>query len=251
MEIILPGVTTPPAASTADISDWDRIADAYAAQAGNHNDLLYQQFRTVLWECLGDLHGCDVLDVGCGHGWLSHACQQASARVVGVDGSAALLQQASARYPSLDLVQHDLATGLPRLDRRFDRIVANMVLMDLPVLDPLLAAIHQVLQPTGRLIATLPHPCFFHYPRQTDPASGQPGRLVSGYLRPAVWRIDSFGGHNHYHRSLTAYAEALRGAGLAITRLYEPAHWLDPAAADAEAWSTLPVFLLIEAGPLS
>jgi len=239
----------PPVVSAANIEDWDRNAAAYVAQSSDFDNPIYQQFQTVLWECLGDLRGREVLDVGCGHGWLSHAFQQAGARVLGIDGSAALLNYARATFLGVDFVQHDLATGLPPIDRSFDRVVASMVLMDLPELGPLLAAIRRVLRPDGRLIATLTHPCFFNYPRRNDPVTGRPGRLVSGYLRPRVWRVDTFGGHNHYHRSLTDYVEALRAAGLVLTRLYEPAHRLNPDAADAEDWATIPVFLLIEAAP--
>ncbi len=51
--------------SSADIGDWNRIADAYA-QVARSDDFINRQFKTVLWECLGD-----VSDLGCGAGWLS------------------------------------------------------------------------------------------------------------------------------------------------------------------------------------
>ena len=236
--------------SAGDIRDWNRIAATYAGMVATPDDRIYPQFHAALWECLGDLHGRDVLDLGCGHGWLSHAMQQAGARVWGIDGSAELLRRARDAYPEIDFAEHDLTRGLPPTDRTFDRIVAYMVLMDLPEIGPLVAAVRRVLKPDGRFIFTIPHPCFFHYPARRDLATGRLARMVAGYLRPDVWRIENFGGHNHYHRSLTDYADHLRANRLAITRLYEPPHIPEPGNPDAEFWSSIPVFLLVEAAVL-
>ena len=63
----------------------------------------------------------------------------AGGRVWGVDGSSELLSRARLAYPELDFTEWDLNQGLPPTERRFERIVANMVLMDIPELGPLLA----------------------------------------------------------------------------------------------------------------
>ena len=63
---------------------------------------------------------------------------------------------------------------------------------------------------------------------------------MTGYLEPQVWRIDSFGGHNHYHRSLSYYFDLLRAAGLAVSRIFEPAQ-------RRSRTPDIPVFLLVEA----
>jgi 2-polyprenyl-3-methyl-5-hydroxy-6-metoxy-1,4-benzoquinol methylase len=57
--------------SSNDIQDWNRIADTFAQMIGTAEDRIYQQFREVLWASLGDIRGLNVLDLGCGHGWLS------------------------------------------------------------------------------------------------------------------------------------------------------------------------------------
>ena len=62
--------------SMTDISDWNRIADTYTQMVGVPDDRIYRQFEAVLWEGLGDLRGAEVLDVGCGHGWLSNTCMK-------------------------------------------------------------------------------------------------------------------------------------------------------------------------------
>ena len=181
-----------PAAS--DLYDWDRNAPTYAALAGTPDDATYQQFQAVLWESLGDVRGRDILDVGCGHGWLSATLADAGANIIGIDGAQQLLAHARAAHPQIPFIMYDLMVGLPPLYRAFDRIVANMVVMDVSDISPLFTAIWQALKPDGRFIFTLPHPCFFNYKMDRDSRTGQRYRRVTGYLQPEVWRITSFGG---------------------------------------------------------
>ena len=79
-----------------------------------------------------------------------------------------------------------------------------------------------------------------------DKQPGQPFRAVTGYHREEVWRIKGFGGHNHYHRSLTFYFELLRKDGLKVSRFFEPEHI--PAIEDEfVGWRSIPVFVLLGA----
>lgn len=124
-------------ASTGDINDWNRIAATYAEVSAG-DDFVNRQFKSVLWECLGDVRGLDVLDLGCGAGWLSQQLLQSGARVLGVDGSVELIQKAQVSVPGVEFIVHDLSQGLPPIERHFERIVANMVLMDIPDLSLLI-----------------------------------------------------------------------------------------------------------------
>lgn len=165
--------------SDKDIADWNSIAPTYIQSVGIPDDRIYQQFRHVLWDSLGEIGGMSILDVGCGHGWLSHQFVQAGASVLGIDGSHALLEQAATSYPNITFVQHDLTQGLPKLEKSYDRIVANIVLMDLPEIDGLLSEIRRTLSSRGRFIFTIPHPCFFNFKMHRDSETGQPfGRLL-------------------------------------------------------------------------
>ncbi len=64
--------------------------------------------------------------------------------------------------------------------------------------------------------------------------------------------MEGFGGHNHYHRSLTFYFDLLRENDLAVTRFYEPPHVsaTQRSEADARFFENIPIFLLIEATAL-
>ena len=239
--------------SSKDIEEWNRVADQYAVpdHAGEPTaNPMYTHMQAVFWETLGDLKGRRVLDLGCGDGWLSSLLDKAGAHVIGIDGSARLLELARERYPQLTYVQWDLAQGLPEDLAQVDCVVSTMVLMDIPDLTLLVRDLRRALTEDGQLVFVILHPCFYGYKRHYDATSGEWYRKVTNYYDPQTWRVESFGGHNHYHRNLTYYTELLRTNGFAITRLFEPA-WesgTDPNAAYLRHW---PVTLLIEARPFT
>lgn len=230
--------------SHRDLARWDEVAETYAQTSGTENDHIWLQFRDVMWEALGQISGTQILDVGCGHGWLAQKMKDRGASVVGIDGSAELLRIARTRYPGITFIQHDLSNGLPETDGPFDRIVANMVLMDIPHLTILLRDIRSVLKLDGRFIFTLTHPMFFFQKTMQDSDTGDYYTQVKGYLEPTVWDV----GHTHYHRSLMDYVEMLRANRLAVSRLFEPTH-IPQAQNDPKRehfLKSIPKFMLIE-----
>ena len=208
--------------SENDLELWDAAAQTYAARVGGSGDSFYRRLRGFLWERFGDVTGLDVLDLGCGHGWLAEELRLAGGRVTGVDGSGALLAEARERYPKVvDFVQRDLSLGLPEGDARYDRVVAHMVLMDIPELDRLLADVAAALRLSGVFVFSILHPAF--YSRTiVDAGPGERYRKVSDYLTPETRWVTSFGGHQHYHRPLSWYVERLVAHGLVVNGLCEP-----------------------------
>jgi ubiquinone/menaquinone biosynthesis C-methylase UbiE len=125
------------------------------------------------------------------------------------------------------------AADLPMLESGvFDAVVANMALMDILDAAAALREAARVLRPQGRLVASLSHPCF-----EVPNASAWVTERMDG--RDTVWRKvrryrEVFVGTvpwDHplegwttpaYHRPLSWYFRALRGAGFAVTALEEP-----------------------------
>lgn len=211
---------------------------------------MYLQLKSVLWECLGDLNGKTVLDVGCGDGWLCRELAAAGAQVTGVDGSQKLLDIGRMKDEGIPYLQADLANGLPVGLGLFDRIVSLMVLMDIPELDRLFVDLRQVTKTDGRLVFTILHPGFFQYKVHFDEQAKTWHRRVTNYQDEQIWRLDTFGGHNHYHRNLTYYCELLRRNGFAVTRLYEPEWNPDPNSETAHIYRQWPICLFVEAKPI-
>lgn len=221
--------------SAHDLKLWDAAAAVYAGMAGRA-DSYYRRLETFLWRQFGDVAGLDVLDLGCGHGWLAAELQRAGAHVVGVDGSFVLLDEARSLCPEATFVHGDLAFGLPAAARRsYDRVVAHMVLMNIAMLDRLLADVAASLRPGGVFVFSILHPAFSSRPIVDDAERGR-YRKVPDYLTLETRWVENFGGHRHYHRPLYWYVERLVAHGLVVNGLIEPPS-LPPQDLPPEQWS--------------
>lgn len=112
--------------------------------------------RRLILRLVGEVNGCDVLDVGCGDGALALAFWRGgAASVVGCDidpqmiaraASEAVLHKATIDY-MLASAEH-----LPFQDRSFDIVSIITVLTFVPEPDVAIGEIARVLKPGGRLV---------------------------------------------------------------------------------------------------
>jgi len=148
-------------------------------------------------EALGDVRGCDVLDLGCGTGRHTAWLAESGARVTAVDFSVKMLEQARRKVPGTDVrfVVHDLHDRLPLEDASFDAVVSGLVLEHLRGLDGFFHEAHRVLRPRGRGVVSAMHPAMFlrdSRARFTDPDTGEvvaPGSVphrVGDFVMAAV-----------------------------------------------------------------
>ncbi len=208
---------------------WNRIASDWQTQVGDDGDknrLLNSD--PVLWDFAGDVGGRDVLDAGCGTGYLSRKLSECGARVVGVDLSENMIGIAKEMSPELDF-RVESVTGLRSLeDDRFDLVIANYVLMDVPFLEETIDAFYRVpvLRSDGVAVVIFSHPCF----PQGRRAEG-PGRLVSySWDEPYFERhkvVEPAWGHFTsdfiwFHRPLSDYWRAFTASGFSVERFEEP-----------------------------
>ena len=233
--------------SDNDIQDWNRIASKYYEVIESSGDRCFPEIKDQFWESIGNPKDFSILDLGCGQGWLTKELHERGASVIGIDGSSKLIERAKSLYPDIEFIVFDLSKGLSNLKSKFDIVVSHMVVMDIPEIETLFSAVSAVLQASGKFIFSLPHPCFFNQKSHQDEKTGEYFKKLTGYLNSEVWRIESFGGHNHYHRSLTAYFATLHNAGFLVSRLYEPPHQAKSDKIDPNFIKQFPVFLMIEA----
>lgn len=156
--------------------------------------------------------GGQVLDVGCGEGWLARALHQLGVQVHGIDGCDAFIEAARSEgagtFEHLDYAQ--AAASPERLGGPYDAIVFNFALLDDEAV-AILRAARRSLAPGGRVLLQTTHPLQLGPPY----ADGWRRELFTDIgqdFLPMPW----------YFRTLSSWIRTLHAAGLAVTDLREP-----------------------------
>ena len=200
---------------------YDQVAESYGTDLGVDPPAL-----TALLDRCGDVNGERVLDLACGHGVAARRLAAAGAHVDAADVSASLLDRAHQmeRDQPLGITYHhlDVTRSAAFFDGHFDLIVCNFGLSDIDDLDDVLANVHRWLQPGGRFIASLLHPCFGG---GDDVSASWPTDQT--YYDEGSWRADGTRsllrrvvGANH--RTLSTYLNSLVAHGLVPEAFDEP-----------------------------
>ncbi|MDH4580926.1 methyltransferase domain-containing protein [Pseudomonas sp. BN415] len=173
-----------------------------------------------------------VLDLGCGEGWLSRALAAQGLAVLGIDASRPLVeaaQRAGGEFRCLDYAGLQADPGQLGV---FEAVVCNFSVFD-EHLEPLLAALGELLAADGVLLIQTLHPWLV--------------RGEEGYRDG--WRCENFAAFAGefpepmpwYFRTLESWCGLLLRSGYRIDALREPAH---PHTGE-------PLSLLLEARPVS
>lgn len=215
---------------------WDEVASWWVRRYTEKGDINREWvIDPALLAIAGNVRGRRVLDAGCGGGYLSRILAKRGARVVGVDLSPKLLDEAKAQEARAPLgirfLRGDLAK-LSALDRgSFDLVISNVVLQDVRRLKDAIRELGRVLRPKGRFVFSITHPAFdippAHWVREppdTERPEERPFMAVDRYFdRVAVyWAPRGQPEVVGFHRPLRDFTEALRDAGFVIVRLEEP-----------------------------
>jgi SAM-dependent methyltransferase len=125
-------------------------ADAILAWAAESAPA-YHRFLSLI----GDVRGRDVLDLGCGNGFLSVLLAQQGAKVLAVDTSrqatenARRLAEANGVEGDMEVVELD-ARRLEELGRSFDVVTGTYVLHHIEPFEPFAATLRAVMAPGAR-----------------------------------------------------------------------------------------------------
>ena len=241
-----------------EMAHWEGNAEFWVRIIRGRHD----RYRTELTDqavlaAAGPFGGRDVLDAGCGEGYLTREMVARGARqVTGADKSPALIaaaRAASGGQPAARFHVADLA-ALPFAGASFDLAVVNHVLNDLPDITGPVSELARVLRPGGRLVILMLHPCF--YGRRAERQAIRRSLPVADYFAPRVieqrFEVDGIVSPDPtitWVRPLEAYTEALSGSGFFLTSLTEP-HPSADQLAGSEWWREnfpRPLFLLVTA----
>ena len=213
------------------IGGWDRNAEKvadYIGRYGDRNKEILLTPRVLDW--LGEIQDLEVLDAGCGEGFLCRLLAERGARVTGIDFSHNMLKIAGKRTPpELNVCYRQL--NLENLDpipkASFDLIVSLLALQDVPDYQAVLRELSRVLKPGGRFFLAFTHPCFTSDGSWVRDESGNKLHWKTDRYfleREVEMRLDPDSDDNPigFHRTLTRYYRAIREAGFIIQDLNEP-----------------------------
>ena len=149
----------------------------------------------------------EVLDLGCGTGLCGDWFRPLARRLVGVDLSPGMLEQARARGCYDELVCEELTVYVRRCEARFDLITAADVFCYFGDLTAVFAAVASLLRPAGRFIFSVEE-----MSADTAAFSGNDGPSISACGTVAGFALLE---HGRYAHDASYLGQVLKQAGLA------------------------------------
>jgi ubiquinone/menaquinone biosynthesis C-methylase UbiE len=185
----------------------ETTATIYNKAAGNwerNEPILLSDFtaRPRVFELCEPIAGMDVLDLGCGEGYVARQLKQrGAARLEAIDISEQMIEHARAAEAAEPLgIRYRVgnAVDLPDFeDGSFDRVIAVFLFNYLTVeeMTTVLGQAHRVLRPGGVMVFTVPHPSLPFLRKTEPPFYFEPGNAgyFSGRNRQfegRIWRRD-------------------------------------------------------------
>lgn len=238
---------------------WDAKADYWDAQMGEGNLFHRELIGPAVERLLAIQPGERVLDIACGNGQLARRLASLGATIVAADFSARFLALARRRTEALPEIASRVeyreldATDAEQLAAlgagRYDAITCLMALMDMPEIDPLLAAMPRLLAPGGRFVFAVQHPCFnsnaVRMVAEEDANLNRTSSLkLSRYLTLPPARGAGMPGepepHWYFHRPLNELLGAAFRHGLVMDGIEEPRFTTPPNPDRPLSWLSYP-----------
>jgi ubiquinone/menaquinone biosynthesis C-methylase UbiE len=183
---------------------------------------------------IGDVSDLDVVDIGCGNGYLCRKLDAKNARVTGVEVSEEMLNIAKKRSKGGN-IQYVVASATdlsPISGSSYDKIIYNHVFSSLENCQKALSEAYEVLRPDGHVYIMTSHPCFscgdrcWHYDVEDTPRVEEASRYsVDNYFSNVTYMIDSWEGFTkipYFHKTLGEYWSIIKESGFVIEDFGEP-----------------------------
>jgi ubiquinone/menaquinone biosynthesis C-methylase UbiE len=247
-------------------TDWSRVAEWYDQLVGEAGSEYHREVVLPgVVKLLAPNRGERVLDVACGQGVLCRILREQGVEPTGVDAAPPLIKLARERSdPSIRFHVGDAREldKVPALQAEtFRGAACVLAIQNIHPLPPVCEGVARLLEPGGRFVIAMMHPCF-RGPKATswrwDQQAGVQYRRVDRYLVPRKEPIVTHPGSAPdeytwtFHRPLQAYVSALSKAGLFVDALEEwPSHKVSTsgprAPAENKAREEIPMFLALRA----
>lgn len=244
-------------------SRWEKNATYWDDYMGEESNRFHRELIKPYTEKLLDIkEGQTILDIACGNGNFSRRLAELGANVVAFDYSFKMIERAKKRsknnfdqieYKVMDATNYDDLLELG--NGQYDSAVANMALMDIADITPLIKSLHTLLKPNGSFVFSITHPCF-QTPgvRKITESEDKDGKLVSKnsiqiskYLTHESYQAIGIKGqsipHFMFHRTLSYYMNLFFESGFVLDGVEEPSFEKEKEN-DTFEWYELPPVII-------
>lgn len=213
--------------SLSDIArEWDANARERCSQLLRGTDISHDRvLLPAIQRVLGSVSSLNVVDFGCGCGFLTRQLGRTAAKVVGIDISRKMINMAETLGGGEGISFR--VASLQALSRQepetYDVCVSNMSFITTPNLGTALRSARRLLKPNGRLVFSIAHPCFWNSYRKDEKGFDYwRTHAVTSRFRISLEKGALPKPTTYFHRSLGTYLSALIGAGFDLERVFEP-----------------------------
>ncbi len=205
-------------------TNWDRVAESYDKLVDETGDFNHKTYiNPVILEIIGNFKNKQVLDVGCGQGYFCKILANKGARVTGIDISKKLIDIANERFdhPNIEFLVKDASDMEGIKKNQFETVLCNMSFHDIEDIDKTIDEIARVIQISGKLIFSIPHP--WTHLGKTLKKGREYQLLLKNYKTQLEVPNKLYGdkGIVSYHRPLQYYIEKLTEHSFEITNFVE------------------------------
>lgn len=201
------------------IDIYDDFANQYADMVAAREEAGIEQEPIIprLLNIIGDVTGLEVLDAGCGEGYLARILAPRGARVTGIDISPHLIRLAQAKDVEGRITYRvaNLSQPLSEYRHHFDLIASHFVLNDVSDYQGFIATLATVIKPGGRFVLSMNNPYSFIV------RNALTNYFDSGKAFPYRGMVLEGIKVHFYQRTLEEYMDAFLAAGFQLQRLVD------------------------------
>lgn len=213
-------------------NEWDKVAKFWDEEAGD-TGVFHQKLDIdpVLLEIIGDVKNKNILEIGCGNGYLSRQLAKQKAQITAIDISSKFLkfaiQKEKAKPLGINYLVRDATNLYDLKNNNYDVVIANMCLMDIADAKSAIKEVSRVLKKNGYFVFSLTHPLHEVLQQWTvieDKGKKYLARAIHKYLscstRKCLWGQGRFK-TTMYHRPLQEYFQYLQEFGFLVKEFKE------------------------------
>lgn len=201
------------------IKEWSNVPARILMQFGDKGDFARQEILIPhVFSLLGNIKNKTILDAGGAGGYLSRMMARKGAKVSLLEPAETLMVYAKQKEKEeklgITFIQKDLSKF--RSSQKFDIVLANMVLMDIPDYEEAMQSCIAALKTGGIFIMSITHPCF----EMSGKEWRENGAVITKEYFEEYAKKQMIG--YSFHRTLSTYLNLLIQSGCRIEEVVEP-----------------------------